>query len=72
MKFMLAMIFCTALHQQCQKPYIMSESYDNFYNCMIAGYEEAKKKTLEVGAVQVNKELIYIKFYCAPDTRPET
>jgi hypothetical protein len=72
MKLMLVMIFCTALHQQCQKPYPMPESYNNFYSCMVAGYEEAKRKTLEVGAVRVNKELIYIKFYCAPDTRPET
>jgi len=72
MKFMLIMIFCTSLYEQCQKPYPISESYNNFYSCMVAGYEEAKRKTLEVGAVRVNKELIYIKFYCAPDTRLET
>ena len=72
MKVMLVMIFCTALYEQCQNPYPMPESYDNFYKCMVAGYEEAKRKTLEVGAEQVNKELIYIKFYCARDTRPET
>ena len=50
----------------------MSGSYDNFYNCMVAGYDEAKRKTLEVGRAQVNKDLIYIKFYCTPDTRPQT
>ena len=50
----------------------MPESYDNFYNCMVAGYEEAKRKTLKVGKAQVNKDLIYIKFYCTPDTRPQT
>ena len=72
MKVMLVMLFCTAIYQQCQNPHTMPESYDNFYNCMVAGYEEAKRKTLEVGAVRANKELIYIKFYCAPDTRPET
>ena len=72
MKFMLIMIFCTSLYEQCQKPYPMPKSYDNFYKCMVAGYEEAKRKTLEVGAERVNKELIYIKFYCAPDTRTET
>ena len=66
------MLFCTALYQQCQNPHTMPESYDNFYNCMVAGYEEAKRKTLEVGREQVNKDLIYIKFYCTPDTRPQT
>ena len=39
---------------------------------MIAGYEEAKKKTIEVGKDLVNKDGIYIKFYCVNDTRPET
>ena len=72
MKVMLVMIFCTALYKQCQTPYPMPGSYDNFYNCMIAGYEEAKKKTIEVGKEQVNKDYIYIKFYCTPDTRPQT
>ena len=65
------MIFCTALYEQCQKLDPMSESYNNFYSCMVAGYEEAKRKTLEVGKEQVNKDYIYIKFYCTPDTRPE-
>ena len=50
----------------------MSGSYDNFYNYMVAGYDEAKRKTLEVGKEQVNKDYIYIKFYCTPDTRPQT
>ena len=71
MKFMLVMIFCTATHQICQNPYPMPTSYDNFHNCMVAGYEEAKNKTLEVGTEQVNKDLIYIKFYCTPDDRPQ-
>ena len=72
MKVMLVMLFCTALYQQCQNPHIMPESYDNFYNCMVAGYEEAKNKTLDIGREQVNKDLIYIKFYCTPDNRLET
>ena len=49
MKLMLVMIFCTALHQQCQNPYPMSESYDNFYNCMVAGYDEAKSVAITKG-----------------------
>ena len=72
MKVMLAMIFCTAVYQQCQTPYVMPVSYDNFYECMVAGYEEAKKKTVAVGRAQVNKDGIYIKFYCVKDTRKQT
>ena len=72
MKIMLAMIFCSYVYQECQAPYIMPVSYNSWNDCMIAGYEEAKRKTLEVGREQVNKDLIYIKFYCTPDTRPQT
>jgi hypothetical protein len=72
MKIMLAMVLCTAVYQQCQTPFAMPTTYDNFYQCMIAGYEEAKKKTIEVGKDIVNKDGIYIKFYCVNDTRPQT
>ena len=39
---------------------------------LLIRYDEAKRKTLEVGKEQVNKDYIYIKFYCTPDTRPQT
>ena len=72
MKIMLAMIFCSYVYQECQAPYIMPGSHSSWHDCMIAGYEEAKNKTLDIGREQVNKDLIYIKFYCTPDNRLET
>ena len=72
MKVMLVMIFCTALHQQCQNPYIMPGSHSSWHDCMIAGYEEAKRKTEEVGKETVNKDGIYIRFICTPDNRTKT
>ncbi len=39
---------------------------------MIAGYEEAKRKTEEVGKEIVNKDGIYIRFICTPDNRTKT
>ena len=45
MKIMLAMIFCSYVYQECQAPYIMPVSYNSWNDCMIAGYEEAKRKT---------------------------
>ena len=72
MKFMLAMIFCTAVYQQCQKPHAMPGSYDNWYNCMLAGYKEASIKMREVGKDYANKDGIYIKFFCVEDKRPQT
>ena len=72
MKFMLAMIFCTAVYQQCQEPHAMPGSYDNWYNCMLAGYKEASIKMREVGKDYANKDGIYIKFFCVEDKRPQT
>ena len=69
MKFMLAMIFCTAVYQQCQEPHAMPGSYDNWYNCMLAGYKEASIKMREVGKDYANKDGIYIKFFCVEDKR---
>jgi hypothetical protein len=72
MKFMLAMIFCTAVYQQCQEPHAMPGSYDNWYNCMLAGYKEASIKMREVGKDYANKDGIYIKFFCVEDKRTQT
>ena len=72
MKIMLTIIFCSAIYQQCQTPYAIPESYDSWYDCMLAGYDEAKMKTKKVGKETVNKDGIYIKFICTPDNRPET
>ena len=64
------MVFCSSVYQQCQPAYTMTESYNNWYECMVAGYDEAKRKTIQVGKEQVNKDGIYIKFYCTLDKRP--
>ena len=72
MKVMLAMIFCSYVYQECQAPYIMPGSHSSWHDCMIAGYEEAKRKTEEVGKEIVNKDGIYIRFICTPDNRTKT
>ena len=42
--------------------------FPDIYECMIAGYEESKNKTLEIGRSDVNKFDVYVKFVCAPLT----
>ena len=71
MKFTLLMLMCSYVAGECMPPHPMPTKYNDMYSCMEAGYEEAKNKTLKVGTEQVNKDLIYIKFYCTPDTRPQ-
>jgi hypothetical protein len=43
-------------------------TFDTQYDCLMFGYEESKVKMLEkIGAEDVNKYNMFIKFYCTPD-----
>ena len=64
MKFILTMIICTSVYQQCLEPFPMPERYGSHYECMIAGYNEAIDKAKEIGPENVNKYGTIIKFFC--------
>ena len=67
MKFVLSMIMCTSVYNQCLPPFQMSELYNSHYECMIAGYEESIKKAKEIGPEEINKYGTIIKFYCTQE-----
>jgi hypothetical protein len=67
MKFILSMIICTSVYQQCLPPHKMTGEYNSHYECMIAGYEESIKKAKEIGSKEVNKYGTIIKFMCIPE-----
>jgi len=64
MKFILSMIICTSVYQQCLPPHTMPEVYPTHYECMISGYEEAIKKAKEIGPKEINEYGTIIKFFC--------
>ncbi len=66
MKFILTMIICTSVYQQCLDPFPMPDRYGSHYECMIAGYNEAIDKAKEIGHKDVNKYGTIIKFFCQP------
>ena len=66
MKFILSMIICTSVYQQCLDPFPMPDRYGSHYECMIAGYNEAIKKAKEIGPKDVNEYGTIIKFFCQP------
>jgi hypothetical protein len=68
MKIALFIIMCSGVAGQCLEPYKLN-IHDNFYNCMISGYEEAIKKTKEIGQEEIDEHKIYIKFVCAPEEK---
>ena len=64
MKFLLSMIICTSVYNQCLPPHQMPELYNSHYECMIAGYNESIKKAKENGREEINKYGTIIKFFC--------
>ena len=71
MKFLLSMIICSSVYQQCLPPHTMPEVYPTHYECMIAGYEEAIKKAKEIGPKEINEYGTIIKFFCSQEKPPE-
>ncbi len=67
MKFLLSMIICSSVYQQCLAPFPMPDKYNSHYECMLAGYEESIRKMEEIGREEVNKYNMYIRFTCTPD-----
>ena len=64
MKFILTMIMCTSVYNQCLDPFPMPTLYNTHYECMVAGYNEALDKAKEIGPEEVNKYGTIIKFFC--------
>jgi len=64
MKVALTIIMCSLLKVECLPPYTLSTTYNNFYDCMNAGYQKSLEKTQEIGRIIINKELVYFRFSC--------
>ena len=64
MKFVLTMIMCTSVYNQCLPPFPMAELYNSHYECMMAGYNELIKKAKEIGPEEINEYGTIIKFFC--------
>ena len=67
MKFILALVICSQVQQTCLPPYQWPETFDSQYDCLMFGYEESKVKMEKIGAENVNKYNMFIKFYCTPE-----
>ena len=65
MKIALVMLMCSTFHG-CLEPFTMPTTYDTYYDCLQAGYDEAINKQKEIGRVETNKHNIFIRFSCNP------
>jgi|TARA_R100001460_G_scaffold19427_1_gene40519 hypothetical protein len=66
MKILLSLIICSQVAGECMPPFEWPETFNTQYDCLMFGYEESINKMKEIGAKDVNKYNMFIKFYCTP------
>ena len=64
MKFLLALTICSSVMGECMPPFNWHETFRTHYDCAMFGYEQAAKKTEEIGRKEVNKYGIVVSFTC--------
>ena len=64
MKVLLIMILCSVTQNECMPPYQMPTTYESYYDCLQAGYQEAILKQTEIGREDTNKHKIFVRFTC--------
>ena len=60
------MIICSQVAGTCLPPYQWPTAFNNQYDCLMFGYEEALKKMEEIARAEINKHGMFVKFYCTP------
>jgi len=70
MKIILIMLVCSFTSGTCTPPLVVSEKFDNMYDCLMRGYEESINMTMEVGKEEINKKGLFTRFACreVPET----
>ena len=64
MKIALFLIICSSVAGTCIPPFVHDKIYDNYYDCLIDGYQMSLDKIVEIGKADINKSGIYVKFEC--------
>ena len=64
----LILYMCSTVSQTCMPPYHWPTQFETSYECMVKGYKESLKKIQDIGADEINKHKIYIKFDCIETT----
>ena len=60
----LSIIFCSALHGNCQPPYTKNVEYQNWAECMYAGTNDTLTLYQAMGEDYINQHRIFVKFQC--------
>lgn len=71
MKIALTIIMCSSLANTCIQPYTFDKIYNNYYDCLMDGYEKSMTKLQDIGEKEVNDLEIYFKFGCSEIILPK-
>jgi len=67
MKILLSIIICSQIAGTCLDPYPWPVTFNTQYDCLMEGYRQSIAKMEAIGAEDVNKYNMFIKFYCTPE-----
>ena len=64
MKFILILVVCTAIYNDCDPGMKHKEIFTSWKECVLTAHQEAINLIKEQPAGYVDKNGIYVKFYC--------
>jgi hypothetical protein len=64
MKIILTLYLCSTVTGTCLEGFEWPKNYPDMYDCMVAGYETALDKIIDIGRFEVNDYEMFIKFTC--------
>ena len=67
MKIILILYLCSYTAGSCLPGYQVSETFNDLYDCMDAGYNKSIEKMEEIGREEVNEHEVFIRFACVKE-----
>ena len=64
------MLVCSFTSGTCSPPLVIDEKFEDMYTCLLRGYEESTRMTMEVGREEINGKGLFTRFACreVPET----
>ena len=68
MKFFLILWVCSAIHGSCMLPPLQSSKlFNSHYECVKSGYLEGLQMVKAIGAIEIEKNRLFVAFNCKPE-----
>ena len=69
MKYFLLLWVCSAINGSCMVPAIQSNQlFNSHYECVKAGYVDGLQMVQAIGAIEIEKNRLFVAFNCKPET----